>query len=239
MSALDVPHDLVIPPLRFSIVEDKLYRGSYPRPLNFKFLESLRLKTILSLTPEPLIDSVQEWCRGLGIQMLHLPPSKPGKKGAPLEYSVARKAVEIMLDSTNAPLFVHCLNGSEVAGLAMASLRKLQFWQTPTIFSELMRFSENHRSFEVFLEEFNGEIEIPVQTVSWLWRGLKDEEGLGPMIHGVGYRYSDQRMEAKRKKEMQRLERLEMEAVDGDCDGDVDGVLNGVVENGKSGGNGK
>ena len=33
-----------IPPLRFSMVQPNLYRGAYPREVNFKFLETLHLK---------------------------------------------------------------------------------------------------------------------------------------------------------------------------------------------------
>lgn len=87
--------DLVIPPLRFSIVEDKLYRGSYPRPLNFKFLESLKLKTILSITPEPLAEDAAGWCRSQGINMLWIQPERDGKKGAPLKHAEACKILSV------------------------------------------------------------------------------------------------------------------------------------------------
>lgn len=87
--------DLVIPPLRFSIVEDKLYRGSYPRPLNFKFLESLNLCTILSVTPEPLTEDAAGWCRMRGIKMIHIRPERDGKKGAPLKHAEACKILSV------------------------------------------------------------------------------------------------------------------------------------------------
>ena len=85
----------LVPPLRYAIVEKGVYRGSYPRPLNFPFLETLKLKTILSLTPEPLIDSVQEWCRQKGIRMIHYTPEKSGKKSIPLQYKDAKFAIEV------------------------------------------------------------------------------------------------------------------------------------------------
>jgi len=74
MEYLKIPPDTVIPPLRFSIVEPYLYRGSYPRPLNFPFLEDLKLKTILSLTPEPLVQDTAQWAESHNIRLVHIKP---------------------------------------------------------------------------------------------------------------------------------------------------------------------
>lgn len=89
------PRKTLIPPLRFAIVEKNVYRGSYPRPLNFPFLESLKLKTILSLTPAPLIEPVANWCKQREIRIIHHPPNKSGKKSIPLSHWDAKIAVEV------------------------------------------------------------------------------------------------------------------------------------------------
>lgn len=89
------PEKTLIPPLRFAIVEKHVYRGSYPRSINFLFLETLKLKTILSLTPAPLIEPVAEWCKERGIRMLHCPPDKSGKKSIPLSHHDAKVAIEV------------------------------------------------------------------------------------------------------------------------------------------------
>lgn len=116
---------------------------------------------------------------------------------------------QIMLDSTYSPLYVHCLNGSEVTGLAMTSLRKVQMWATPSILSELMRFSESHHSFDRFLEEFAGEVVIPREPVKWLWQGLKDEDGLPPLGCGVKITYVDIRLDEKyRGKQSEKIKKL-------------------------------
>ena len=83
----------------------------------------------------------------------------------------------------------------------MACLRKLQFWAAPCIFSELQRFSELHNSFEAFLEGFVEEVEIPEQTVGWLWQKMKDADGVIGK-HRVSIRYKDRDLEGKR---MRRL----------------------------------
>jgi tyrosine-protein phosphatase OCA6 len=92
---LSVPPGIVIPPLRFSVVEEKLYRGSYPRPLNFEFLESLHLKTILSLTADPLNEAASEWCHIQEIQMVHICPEGSDRKGVPLGHNDAVKILQV------------------------------------------------------------------------------------------------------------------------------------------------
>lgn len=99
------PRKTLIPPLRFAIVETNVYRGSYPRPVNFPFLESLRLKTILSLTPAPLIEPVAEWCKQQGITVIHHPPDKSGKKSIPLSHQDVKFAIEVC-DSVD-PMSIH------------------------------------------------------------------------------------------------------------------------------------
>ena len=43
----------LVPPLRFSQVEEGVYRGAYPSLINQRFLTRLGLRTIVSLLPEP------------------------------------------------------------------------------------------------------------------------------------------------------------------------------------------
>ncbi|KAF8477431.1 tyrosine phosphatase family-domain-containing protein [Kalaharituber pfeilii] len=216
------PRKTFIPPLRFATVERDVYRGSYPRPLNFPFLETLKLKTILSLTPAPLIEPVAKWCKEKGIVTIHCPPDKSGKKSIPLSHQDAKRAIEIILFSDHSPIYVHCLNGSEATGLVMACLRKLQFWAPQCILSELQRFSELHNSFEAFLEGFIEEIEIPEKSVEWLWQGMKDSEGVIGR-HRVGVRYKNSELEKRR---IRRLAREE----EGRSNGTLQVELNGSGE---------
>jgi tyrosine-protein phosphatase OCA1 len=40
------------PPLNFGYVQDDLFRSAIPNEVNFQFLQTLQLKTILILSPE-------------------------------------------------------------------------------------------------------------------------------------------------------------------------------------------
>lgn len=44
----------LFPPLNFGYVQDELYRSAIPNEINFQFLQTLNLKTILILSPEAI-----------------------------------------------------------------------------------------------------------------------------------------------------------------------------------------
>jgi hypothetical protein len=46
----------LFPPLNFGYVQDHLFRSAIPNEINFQFLQTLQLKTILILSPE-VVDS--------------------------------------------------------------------------------------------------------------------------------------------------------------------------------------
>jgi tyrosine-protein phosphatase OCA6 len=88
----------VTAPFRFAIVEDHppIYRGSYPLPKNLRFLERLRLKTIVSITPEPLRDDIATWCSSQGVAMMHLKVKKKGKtEQHPIGYFETKQAIQV------------------------------------------------------------------------------------------------------------------------------------------------
>jgi tyrosine-protein phosphatase OCA6 len=88
----------VTPPFRFGIVEDHppLYRGCYPLQKNLRFLERLRLKTIVSITPEPLGEDIATWCSAQGVRMMHLKIEKHAKtEQHPIGYYETKQAIQV------------------------------------------------------------------------------------------------------------------------------------------------
>lgn len=252
--------DSLIPPLRFHVIQPNLYCGSYPRLRNKRFLEGLGLKTILSITPEPIggfpkdqkpnsasstessspapfakqqsldekqakdsseaIDSntkpkekeekeeiipvikqekekkkaeknkdkdnvdlakEDEWllkfAKEQNINLVHIPSAPPSnkskkKRGVPLEYEVVRQACQYMIDQDFAPMYIHCMNGSQVTCLLVACLRKLSFWSMAAISDEFLRYCDMEPADANFVEGFSAEIEVPQHTVPWIWQGL-------------------------------------------------------------------
>ncbi|KAG2211914.1 tyrosine phosphatase family-domain-containing protein [Mucor mucedo] len=165
----------LIPPFRFTIVEENLFRGGYPKPRNIRFLKRLRLKTILSLIPDKIMPEMQHFCDENNIQLLHLNVDKMKEDNIPLTYNKTIMALELMIDPANHPLYIHCLDGADVTGLVIACLRKLQMWSNSSAMSEFARSLNSSvvtsEEFE-FIENFkNFDVTIPMTLPSWLWTG--------------------------------------------------------------------
>ena len=63
----------ICPPYRFTRISIKITRGSYPIKKNFRFLQRLQLKTIISLTPEFPNQDIIDYATLHSIQLLHVP----------------------------------------------------------------------------------------------------------------------------------------------------------------------
>ncbi|KAI8089983.1 tyrosine phosphatase family-domain-containing protein [Halteromyces radiatus] len=165
----------LIPPFRYAMVEEDLFRGAYPKPRNYRFLRRLQLKTILSLIPDMPTPELQAFCKDENIHMLRLTVDRMKEDNIPLSYNKTILALQIIIDPENHPLYIHCLDGADVTGLVIACLRKLQMW---SLSSALLEFSRNLHTSVIsseeseFVEHFkNFEVTIPVSIRSWLWGG--------------------------------------------------------------------
>jgi tyrosine-protein phosphatase OCA6 len=163
----------IIPPFRYAIVEDEVYRGAYPKNRNYRFLKRLKLKSMLSLVPNQPVPELLEFCRNENIKNIHFQVNKV-KDNVPLNYNKIVHVIQIIIDPSNLPVFIHCLDGANVTGLVIACLRKLQMWSIPSAMGEFLRY---HRGGVIsseeseFVEKFSAEVEIPRTIPSWLWEG--------------------------------------------------------------------
>lgn len=173
--------EIYVPPLRFNTVQHRLYRGGYPRKANFAFLESLNIKTIISLTPYPISIETDpqlfEFATSNKMNLIHIECAQSGKgkkRGVPMGYSSIMEALKLMIHNEFAPVYLHCLNGGQVTSLVIACLRKLQFWSSIAIFNEFINYTTNITvNDRTFVDGFRGEINIrPPDKADWLWKGL-------------------------------------------------------------------
>ncbi|KIS70277.1 uncharacterized protein UMAG_11656 [Mycosarcoma maydis] len=181
---------------------ESVYRGAYPKARNLSFLSRLHLRTVLSLTPRPLDNDVAilEWASStdslpssslttvagkaskLGIQLFHVRCEKPKEESGGLTREGAARALSILLDRRNHPIYIHCLDGVEVTSTLVACLRKVQAWSNPAILAELGRALRDSNSSEwtevpshlsAFLTKFGQPdgVRLPPRNhiPSWLW----------------------------------------------------------------------
>ncbi|CAO3622875.1 unnamed protein product [Cunninghamella blakesleeana] len=98
----------LIPPFRYSIVEETLFRGGYPKPRNYQFMRRLQLKTVLSLIPDKPTPELEEFCRHENIHMLRLQVDCMKEDNVPLTYNKTLLALQIIINPENHPIYIHC-----------------------------------------------------------------------------------------------------------------------------------
>ncbi|GMK57513.1 hypothetical protein CspeluHIS016_0403470 [Cutaneotrichosporon spelunceum] len=131
----------VVPPENFAAVTSGVYRSGFPKKRNFKFLETLQLKTVLTLVLEDYPEANLEWCQDQDIQFMQfgIPGNKEPFDNIPED--VICSALVAILDRRNHPLLIHCNKGKHRTGCLIGCIRRLQSWSLTSIFDEYRRFS--------------------------------------------------------------------------------------------------
>lgn len=135
---------------------DRAYnRCGFPKKRNFKFLETLQLKTVLTLVLEDYPEANLEWCQQQDIQFMvsleRLPATHcseqadisqqfgiPGNKEPfdNIPEDVIASALVAILDRRNHPILIHCNKGKHRTGCLIGCIRRLQSWSLTSIFDE-------------------------------------------------------------------------------------------------------
>ncbi|ORX37769.1 tyrosine phosphatase family-domain-containing protein [Kockovaella imperatae] len=167
----NVEEDL-IPPENFAIVAPGVYRSGFPMRKNFPFMETLRLKTILTLVLEEYPEANLKWCQDQDIQFMQfgIPGNKEPFDNIPEEVICA--ALVQILDKRNHPLLIHCNKGKHRTGCLVGCIRRIQSWSLTSIFDEYRRFS-NPKSRAVD-QQF-----IDLFQLSKVWEQVLSTEGGG------------------------------------------------------------
>ncbi|KAK6243878.1 hypothetical protein QUC31_010287 [Theobroma cacao] len=138
----DEENDVVLePPANFSMVEEGIYRSSFPQPCNFAFVETLKLRSIIYLCTEPYPEENLEFLRSHNIRLFQFGiEGKTEPSVATLKNSI-RGALKILIDVRNHPVLIHCKRGKHRTGSLVGCLRKLQNWCLSSVFEEYQRFA--------------------------------------------------------------------------------------------------
>ncbi|KAK4045941.1 protein-tyrosine phosphatase [Microbotryomycetes sp. JL201] len=160
------------PPYRFALLASSasafdppcpLYRGSLPKLRNAVFLDTLKLRTIISLTPKSLkdyeeegsftkatqstytrldgrtrsLDSVVQWMEERSVHNVHVKVGKAKDGALPFTPATVKLVLEMLMDRDRYPIYLHDLDGSDVLSMMGAALRKLQGWSEKSWLEEM------------------------------------------------------------------------------------------------------
>ncbi|KAJ2658565.1 protein-tyrosine-phosphatase [Coemansia sp. RSA 1200] len=183
--------DPLIPPYRFERVQSGLYRGGYPKPRNHRFLRRQRLRTIVSLIPGDNDNSLARFCEAEHIDRIVIEVASPNENVTVTEETVSR-SLELITDPARAPLYIHCLDGSNVTGVTIMCLRKLQLWRVASYQNEYLRFEQNGEIVpeeSEFVDAYAGRtLCLPSPYVGWLWPGREKSGGEGDGDTGLPFK---------------------------------------------------
>eukprot|EP01134_Creolimax_fragrantissima_P002723 CFRG2723T1 len=161
----------VIPPFRFTIVEDGILRSAYPTEENMRFLKRLKLSTILSLTPKPPRTELVDFCKEHGIDSVHYSCDKGKNSKVTLKPADVSAMLSILLNAEKHPILVHCLDGANITGILIMCLRRIQMWTPTAVFGEFSRFTKDRvidTAESEFVNSFKQKVLLPDVLPSWL-----------------------------------------------------------------------
>ncbi|XP_020582762.1 probable tyrosine-protein phosphatase At1g05000 [Phalaenopsis equestris] len=149
--------DLFLPPLNFAMVDNGVFRSGFPDVANFSFLQTLKLRSVLCLCPEPYPEANWEFLRSNGIRLFQFGIEGAKEPFVNIPDDTIREALKVVLDARNLPLLIHCKRGKHRTGRLVGCLRKLQRWCLTSVFDEYQRFAaaKTRVSDQRFMELFD------------------------------------------------------------------------------------
>ncbi|KAI3918119.1 hypothetical protein MKX01_041439 [Papaver californicum] len=119
--------DDFITPYNFSIVESGIYRCSFPDSSNFSFMETLNLRSIMCLCPDPYPEEIN-------LRFLQ------SKNPSAVSKDMITEALQVLLDVRNHPILIHCKHGKHRTGCVVGCYRKVKNWCLPCVLKEYQHF---------------------------------------------------------------------------------------------------
>lgn len=149
---------MLVPPIHFSLVVGKVYRSGHPISLNFSFLETLKLRTIVYLGERGSDESQEynEWAESCGIRIIRFHVNSVREPFEMTDPAIIVKCLALVSDVRNHPILFHSNKGKHRVGVFVGALRKcLLGWSLTPVYDEYERFAQGKTDADfVFIERF-------------------------------------------------------------------------------------
>ena len=141
----------------FGKVGPALYRGAEPDADCLDHLATLGVRTIVSLRDdEEDTERERGWAQARGIRFENVPMSG-FRKPDPAE---VLRALELIGETGNQPVFVHCKRGRDRTGVVVAAWRMMrEGWSLEQAYEEAKRF--RLAWWQVRMKDFIRELDVP------------------------------------------------------------------------------
>ena len=166
-----------IPPPNFGYIEPDLYRSAVPNEMNFTFLQTLHLKTVIYLSLDAPSVLFQEFLKENNIELKQVSDTEFKGVLQRISEQFVIEALHSILNPKAYPILIMCNLGRHRTGTVIGCLRRLQKWSLSAIFDEFRRFTMSKSSppHEQFIELFDTElVEIPEDFEQLPFKLLRD-----------------------------------------------------------------
>ncbi|KAI3783753.1 hypothetical protein L1987_42839 [Smallanthus sonchifolius] len=163
-----------VPPINFANVEDRVYRSGFPQPSNFPFLETLQLRSIIYLCPEPYPEENLEFLKANNIRLFQFGIDGTKELSIDVLRNIITEALNLLIDVRVHPVLIHCKRGKHRTGCVVGSLRKLQNWCLSSVLEEYKLYAgvKSRDTDLKFLETYDvSYLQQSLQTIIYQYHG--------------------------------------------------------------------
>ncbi|CAN1262199.1 Tyrosine-protein phosphatase DSP3 [Linum perenne] len=149
---------ILVPPTNFSMIDVGIFRSGLPDPSTSPFLQTLNLRSLIYLCPEPYPQENIEFLANNDITLFQFGINGQTREPYMPEDTIIQ-ALKILMDVKNHPILIHCKRGKHRTGCLVGCFRKLQNWCLSSVKDEYQHFAgmKSRDSDLFFLESFNVE----------------------------------------------------------------------------------
>ncbi|XP_013584833.1 PREDICTED: probable tyrosine-protein phosphatase At1g05000 [Brassica oleracea var. oleracea] len=141
MEADDHDGCVLVAPQNFSMVENGVYRSSFPKPEHFGFLTALNLRSIIYLCPEPYPEEILKFYEANNIRLFQFAIESQKDPPTPIPEDTVMAALRVLVDVRNHPILIHCKAGKHRTGCLVGCLRKVQNWCWSSVLEEYQKYA--------------------------------------------------------------------------------------------------
>ncbi|KAJ3035040.1 hypothetical protein HDV00_004366 [Rhizophlyctis rosea] len=164
--------NIITPPDAYGIIEPGIHRSNLLHPPHFPFIQILKLRTIVVLSPDMPSKHLAAFSEEGGVKLIHLGQhfTPPNLGWRPVSEERIKEVLELILNVENHPVLVMDTPDGHDIGVLVGCLRKLQSWNFNTIVTEYRSFagSKSRSINEQFIELFDTDlITLPRALPDW------------------------------------------------------------------------